>query len=434
MPTLIPSVRYRVMQCPSCGAPLHYDAALDGFACRSCGSSFPYAGDDGVEETSFSLLHVPIETRDGLLDLTGLGERQNMAISGWDLNKNEKYSVYQKYLSHRKIIEYGTRKMFSHRCPMCGGDVQAFETQSVWSCGYCGNKFVKDAVLAAGDVEAFDVVDNGDPNLPHFAIPFEISRDRAKHIILDFAAQRPKAFAEQDLTNRVEDLWTLYLPCQIADVSLVVGVSSNHGDATLFQDRVNWVLPLTLEHNNYLMNDVGPWDLSKVVPFSRKFVEGDVQFDQTIPPDWHQADFIMENLVRPEVLPRARELYPGESHSVKWLRRHVRARKAVMLPFYFLDRGETGPKVWFMVNGQTGAVAALGRGELPGHKTLFSPGRLPERLSEPSMASDYFPLTEREPGWYEIVPPEDAFVPFRYRVPKQKNKKKQGFFSRLFGR
>ena len=45
-------VRYQIMQCPGCGAPLHYDAATDGFACLSCGGAFPFPGDDGVEETA----------------------------------------------------------------------------------------------------------------------------------------------------------------------------------------------------------------------------------------------------------------------------------------------------------------------------------------------------------------------------------------------
>ena len=425
-------VRYQIMQCPGCGAPLHYDAAADGFACLSCGGAFPFPGDDGVEETAFSLLHIPVEMKGGLLDLTGLGEKQNMAPSGWELSSADKYSVYQKYLGHRKKMEYGTRKMFSHLCPMCGGGVQAFETQTIWSCGYCGNKFIREDLLAAGGVEIFDVVDNGDPNLPHFAIPFEISRARAQRIILDFAAQRPRAFAEQDLGQRVEELWTLYLPCQIADVSLLVGVSSDLGDATLFQDRVNWVLPLTLDHSYYLMNDVGPWDLSRIVPFAKKFAEGDVLFDKALSPDSRPADFILENLIRPDILPRVKQLYPGDAHSVKWLRRQIRARRTVMLPFYFLDRGETGPKVWFMVNGQTGGVAALGRGELPGHKTLFTPGTLPDRLSESSLASPYLPVAEREPGFYEAVKPEGAFTPFRYKLPKHKTDKKKGFFARLF--
>lgn len=425
-------IRFMVMQCPSCGAPLHYDASIDGFACRSCGGSVPYKGDDGVEETSFSLLHIPLKQEGKLLDLSGLGEQLNMARSGWNLTSNDKYSVYQKYLGHRTRVEYGTRKMFSHRCPMCGGDVQAFETQTVWSCGYCGNQFVKEEVLAAGGVEIFDVVDNGDPNLPHFAIPFEISRELAKRSILDFAAQRPRAFAEQDLDHRVDDLLGFYLPYQIADVSLLLGVSSEKGDAVLFQDRVNWAVPLTLEHSIYMMNDVGPWDLSRIAPFARKFVEGDVLFDKTIPPEHLQADFIMENLLRVEVLPKLRELYPGETHSVKWLRREVRSRRTVMLPLYFLDRGENGPKVWFMVNGQTGAVCAMGRGELPGHKTLFSPGKLPDRLKEPEMVSPYYPVVERDPGFYEQVEPQEAFVPFHYKVPTKK--KKRGFFAKLFDR
>ena len=95
-----------------------------------------------------------------------------------------------------------------------------------------------------------------------------------------------------------------------------------------------------------------------------KFAEGDVFFDDTYPYDSVPMLFAQENILRPMVLDKFSKLYPSERKRVNWLRREIRTRKTVMLPVYFLDKPKNGSNVYFMVNGQTGAVAAIGRGEM----------------------------------------------------------------------
>ena len=421
---------YQVMQCANCGAPVHYDARLDAFHCVSCGSTFPYAGDDGVEETTFTLRHVPVTMDGELFRPEGLGEERDMAHGEWGLDKNWKYLINQKYLDHRVRPQYGTRKMFFHICPQCGGDVQAFETQNIWNCSYCGNSFMKEALLSAGQYDTYEVVDTGDENLPHFAIPFELTREQAMRVILDFAALRPRAFADQELERRVGDLWTYYIPHQLCDASLLFQVENESGTALLFQDCVNWATPLSDDHNYFMLSDLGSWDFSKIVPFSKKFAEGDVWFDKAFSPECDAEKFTMANLLRPEVLLRAKSLYPGERHRVNWMRREIRARKTVMLPVYFLDKKQEGAKVYFMVNGQTGAVCALGKGQMKGRSTLFAPGTDLSGRQEITMRTPLLPVTEQRPACYGVVPPEEAFR----RNSAWEKAKKSGFFGRLFGK
>lgn len=53
-------LKFKAMKCTTCAAPVYYDAAQNGFSCLYCGNVMPYEGDDGVEETSFHLDHLPV--------------------------------------------------------------------------------------------------------------------------------------------------------------------------------------------------------------------------------------------------------------------------------------------------------------------------------------------------------------------------------------
>ena len=411
-------MNYKVIQCPTCGAPMSYDTSKNAFYCPSCNNTVPYSGDDGVEETSFAMHHVPVDMIDGMYRLNKLSEPSDMAFGEWKIPAGLDFQVKQKYINHRKHVQYSTRKMFSHICPECGGDVQAFETQNIWNCSYCGNKFIKEELIESGKYETYDVVDTGDDRTPHFAIPFAVSREEAKMIILRFADLRPRAFADQNLNERVNDLWTYYIPAQINDATLVMQVESELGKVHFLQDIVNWVTPLSNAHSYFLFHDIGPWDLSKIEPFSMKFAEGDVFFDDTYPYDSVPMLFAQENILRPMVLDKFSKLYPSERKRVNWLRREIRTRKTVMLPVYFLDKPKNGSNVYFMVNGQTGAVAAIGRGEMKGRKTLFASGQDASTMGETTIQTDFLPVIQNSENIYKVVSKEEAFEKYRFKQRK----------------
>jgi len=413
---------YMVLQCPSCGAPVHYDAAVDGFHCLSCGHVIPYSGDDQVEETSFSLRHMPIHIVDGMFDLSGLDEIRDMAFGEWKPDREWSYIINQKFFDHEKRQNYSTRKMIFHVCPHCGGDVHAFATQTIWNCKYCGNTFIKEKVMASELYSTVDIVDTGEEDLPHFAIPFSISRIEAQQRILAFAALRPKAFADQNLKKRVNELWSYFVPHQVCDASILMEVENEVGKALLFQDYVNWCTPTTADHNLYLLSDIAPWDFSKIVPFSAKFAEGDVWFDKPWSPDSRPAAFVQANTLRPEIFLQIKRLYPGKRHRINWLRKEIRSRRTVMLPVYFLDKVKKGAKAYIMVNGQTGAVACLGRGQMKGRNTLFAHGGHGiQYAKEITMKTDLLPVVENGSGIYKAVSPQEAF-------------RKKGLFQRLLQR
>ena len=435
---------YKVIQCPTCASPLHYDTGSDGFVCSFCGNFYPYTGNDGVEETGFSLMHIPLKQNGDVFDLTGL--EKLMTLDDPILLKqsaNDKWYSNQTYLERRERVNFQKRKMFWHICPMCGGDVQAYETQNVWACTYCGNRFVKEEILAAGNYEVMEVVDAGDDRTPHFAMPFEITREDAQRKILEFASLRPKAFAGIDLAERVKNLWTVYIPTDLCDISLLFDAITENGRVTLFQDRVNWPVSMSNEHSYYLFNDIGPWDLSKIIPFSPKLTEGDFICDTHLGVGIPHERAYMSYVLRPELIEDVKKMYPSEDRSIPWTRIEVRNRKMIMMPVYFLEREETGPKIRFMVNGQTGAVSVLGCGQLHGHKTLFAPGREIGSASEKFMKSELIPVISVGNDIYKRVSKEEAFQQsarkIKFADAKRRNKKKRkkavkGFFAKLFGK
>ena len=435
---------YKVIQCGTCGSPLYYDAREDGFVCSSCGNTYPYKGDDGVEETSFSLMHIPLKREGDKLLLTGISKIHNLDDpSMLKLSSNEKWYSNQMYLERRKRVVFSKRKMFWHICPTCGGDVQAYESQNIWTCDYCGNRFAKEELLASGNYEVMEIVDTGNDRTPHFAIPFEISRDEAQRRILDFASTRPKAFAGIDLEQRVKNLWSVYIPVDLCDVGIVFKAVTENGSVLLFENRVNWTVSMSNEHSFYLSNDIGPWDLSKIVPFSQKLAEGDLLFDTYLGVGIPAETSRMSYVLRPELVEEVKRKYPSEDQSILWTKIDVRNRKMVMMPVYFLEREETGPKIRFMVNGQTGAVSVLGCGQMPGHKTLFTPGKEIGSASEKYMKSEPVPVLEESEGVYRCVSDEEGFhtakKKIKFAAAKSRNKRKRkraikNFFARLFGR
>lgn len=414
-------LKYKAMKCAACSAPVYYNAAQNGFSCLYCGNVMPYAGDDGVEETSFHLDHLPVSFEHERYCLNHLGESRDMSHGkGWKPDNNWQYIIKQKHLDHQKRQSYSTRELLVHSCTMCGAQVESFASQNIWHCDYCGNKFIKDDILQSKAYRAYEVIDNGDELLPHFAIPFSVSREEAKRVILRFAALRPNAFKEQNLENRVDELWQFYVPFRISDSSILVEVENEKGTALLLQDYINLVTPITHDHNQHMLNDIGPWDLSAIAPFSAKFAEGDIGFDESYKADSSPALFIRENSLRPEIAAAIKKLYPSKNYRINWIREDLRTVKTAMLPVYFLDKMSDGVKVYFMVNGQTGAVCALGRGQMAGRETLFAPGNADTNsFRETTLKSGWQPVIEQKPQIYKRVSAEEAF-------------RKKGLLKRLF--
>ena len=414
-------LKFKAMKCATCAAPVYYDTSKNGFFCLYCRNLMPYEGDDGVEETSFHLDHIPVTIENECYRLKHLGDSRDMSHGkGWKADKNWQYIAKQKFLDHQKRQSYSTRELLIHSCPMCGAQVEAFASQNIWHCDYCRNKFIKDEILQSKDYKSYEVIDNGDKLLPHFAIPFSVSREEAKRIILRFAALRPNSFKEQNLEKRVDELWQFYVPFRISDSSFLVEVETEKGTALLLQDCINLVTPITNDHNQHMLNDIGPWDLSAIAPFSAKFAEGDIGFDETYEADSSPALFIRENTLKPEIVAAIKKLYPSKNYRINWIREELRTVKTVMLPIYFLDKMNNGIKVYFMVNGQTGAVCALGRGQMEGRETLFAPGNADTNsFRETTLKSGWQPVIEQEPQIYKRVSADEAF-------------RKKGLLKRLF--
>ena len=89
-----------------------------------------------------------------------------------------------------------------------------------------------------------------------------------------------------------------------------------------------------------------------------------------------------------------------------------------MLPVYFLDKPKNGSNVYFMVNGQTGAVAAIGRGEMKERKTLFAPGQDASTMGETTIQTDFLPVIQNSENIYKVVSKEEAFEKYRFKQRK----------------
>lgn len=94
-------LKFKAMKCATCAAPVYYDTSKNGFFCLYCRNLMPYEGDDGVEETSFHLDHIPVTIENECYRLKHLGDSRDMSHGkGWKADKNWQYIAKQKFLDH----------------------------------------------------------------------------------------------------------------------------------------------------------------------------------------------------------------------------------------------------------------------------------------------------------------------------------------------
>ncbi len=319
-------------QCPSCTAPLRFDAQSTMLQCDHCTSSFTVA------------------------EIDPKNAQQRQAPNDWR----------QSTLS----ADWGedAPQMRSYSCTSCGAELICDATTAATSCHYCGNNTVVPAQFE-GSLR------------PDYIIPFRLTKEDAKNKLKEHC--KGKFLLPNVFTNElhIEELKGVYVPFWLFDGNVNADVTykaSNSSTVTSGNYKVT-----TTEHYDVrragtiafadvpvdssskmpdeYMESIEPFDYSEMVPFSTAYMPGyladkyDVSVSKCTPRADERSVQSAMSLIRNSV---KYTTVKETSNNITLQRGDVRY---AMAPVWMLTTKFRGKVFLFAMNAQTGKMA----GDLP---------------------------------------------------------------------
>lgn len=211
------------LKCPSCGAPINFDAASGKMKCAFCDASF------SVEEVNQfnGISQANAELSQAQQAQQGVNAEPAEGQPGWV----EPPPTYLDEKTGKKMAEF--------KCDSCGGEIIGEADMVSAKCPWCNNNFVSTSQLTSTRV-------------PDRMIPFSMTKEQA----LDaFKAQMkdlkllPKAFRNVS----VEDIQGVYVPYWLYDAT-VAGTATFEGEQLSTWSDKDYEYT---EHNVYQLNRAG---------------------------------------------------------------------------------------------------------------------------------------------------------------------------------
>lgn len=358
----------KAIKCKNCGGAMYSDQKTASYLCPFCASKTPWDEGNYYRTLPIHFRHKPVVSVDGYLKL-GHVEIPQSVWSGELLNEQRlRLRGVDDLLAE---VDQTTYAAFANiylvtlPCPNCGAEIQGESTQSIFTCGYCGNKLGSEEALRPGAYRKELIMGVGAQNLADQGLPFQVGLEQARRSITDLVRAYPDDFAGQDMERRIkEDLTAVYIPYDLSDLSIKARVETEKGSFKLYQEIIDWARPQTPLYDGHLLDRLDPWDFGDIGNFDPAFLEGNVRI-ASIMNELLEDSSIMERIILRRLPDEVRSSFGvKKAKIVQWsadLRRHKYAY--MMLPVYYLDKrpadDEHALQVRIAVNGQTGKVAAL---------------------------------------------------------------------------
>ncbi len=328
-------------QCPSCHAPLHFDANEQMIVCDFCDSKYP--------EDYFN-------------------EQEQNAESDVDFDEQidwEEQSTISTMTQSHEIMDNQT----GFNCTSCGAEVVSDGNTAATECMYCGNPIV--------------LTDNVSGMLkPDLILPFKIDKTQAESKLEQFYLKKillPKEFKDR---NRISKIVGMYVPFWLYSAKGDGGVSYNatkvrswrDGDYIVTETRhfkVKRAGSLEFEkipvdaskkmEDNY-MDGLEPYNYSDLEDFSPQYMAGYFadKFDVDVDTCLHRASARVVNSTKDKFKSTVSG-YTTVSETFSNVRMISDSVKYSLLPVWMLNTKFEDKIYQFAINGQTGKVS----GDLP---------------------------------------------------------------------
>lgn len=359
-------------KCPSCTAPLKFNAQTQKLECEYCGCVLDIEEAKRYQEAQQKKANRPEETPPD-----GNQEQPN------DDSGNSQKEDQEKELN---LVDSGewddsgiqddwgadAQKMRAYNCPSCGAELICDSSTAATSCPYCGNQ----AVIPGQFTGALK---------PDYIIPFKITHDQAKEALRSYYKGKillPSAFKNE---NHIQELKGIYVPFWLFDGE-ADGAASYKCTVEIVHDRANETEYITHHYMAHregsiqfekvptdasekmpddMMDSIEPFDYQELQPFETAYLSGYLadRYDVTLEQSADRADFRCKNTM----LDALRDTVVGYNTVVPVSKAAAVRRGAVhyaLLPVYMLNTKWKDKQYYFAINGQTGKVV----GNLPADK------------------------------------------------------------------
>ena len=320
-------------KCPSCGAPLAFDADSGKVKCDNCGREF---------------------TVDKLIK----SQEDDSQTTGFN------WGDYKRTFNKEEM--QGT---VVYRCESCGAELETDENTASVTCPYCNNNVVISERVSGG-------------LKPNCIIPFAFTKKELPEKINAFFGDKkylPDNFINDNVVGKAMGI---YVPFWLFDCVIGGNVNFNASRTNTISTSKeiitetsfyllqregelsfeNVPVDASIRMDNDLMDSIEPYDYSKLVPFDEAYLAGYVadRFDSDPDAELPRADkrTIASTLDKMKETTNGFLTVSPKSNSL-----HIKnaSVKYALLPVYVLNCEYEGKKYRYSINGQTGKVV----GELP---------------------------------------------------------------------
>ncbi len=324
-------------QCPSCGAPLEFNAQKQMLMCNSCGSEFRQDIIQGNQPTN----NQAVNAQGGI----------NWNIEGYVRNQSQ--------------VQDAT----GFSCTSCGAQVVSDENTVASECMYCGNP-----VVMTGNISGMVT--------PDVVIPFKIDKKKAEDMLKNFYEGKkllPDAFIKN---NHLSKISGLYVPFWL--FSCTGGGSINFdakkvkrwSDSEYNYTKTEYYevyrsgqigfdnIPVdasTKMEDNY-MDGIEPYDYKDFTLFSPMYMAGYFadKFDVSVAECSERANERVISSTE-KAFEDTVKGYTSVTKKNSYIQMVGEGIKYALLPIWMLNTKYEGKMYQFAINGQTGQVS----GELP---------------------------------------------------------------------
>lgn len=397
----------KAIKCRSCGGAMYSDQKTASYLCPFCSSKVPWDEDNYYRTLPIYFRHKPVARLDGYLKL-GHVEIPQSVWSG-ELLKEQRLRLrgvddLLADMDQTTHTAFANAYLVKFSCPNCGAAIQGESTQSIFACIYCGNKLGSEQALKPGAYRKELIMGVGAQNLADQALPFHVGPDQAMRAVAELVCAYPSDFAGQEMERRMrEELTAVYLPCELADLSIKAQVKTEKGTVRLYQEIINWARPQTPLYDGHLLDRLDPWDFGDIGNFDPAFLEGNVRIASRMNEILEDSSITQRIILRrlPDDVKNSFGVKKAEI--VQWstdLRGHKYAY--MMVPIYYIDKrpsdGKDTLQVRIAVNGQTGKVTALFlKGEELEYYRTFEPPQAKAFSSESTVRTKLVPVRYVKP-------------------------------------
>lgn len=321
-------------KCPSCSAPLSFNASNQTLHCDSCGTDF---------------------TLDTL-----------KALSDADLEPMESKYDWEKY-EPRSYEDDGEVKLSGYSCPSCGAEITGDDTLGSTICPYCGNSTIVKKQFE-GSLR------------PDFVIPFKIDKKAAIKAFEDAYAKAPFLPDEFKNKNKIAEMAGVYVPFWNFDCDCNAQISYRAQRTTVWSDSsYNYTKTdhykilrsgkVGFEHipvdgsqkaDNTYMEAIEPYNYNEAVDFNTAYLSGyladkyDVSADESQPRANQRVTKSTETAFMSTV--HGYNTVIPESSAVNFSNGKIRYS---LLPVWMLNIKYMDKMYKYAINGQTGKVAGV---------------------------------------------------------------------------